>query len=106
AVLVDKGERVVSEVVGDVTVAADHPAVVVERRAEVLAPVAGGETVVLVEPAGVRVIRVLCAIVPLAERPGCVTGRLKDLGDRPVAKVQAFAAGRDVEDAAARVVAA
>ena len=95
----------VGEVVGDVALAADELAVVLQRRVEVFAPVAGGEAVVLVEAAGVGVIGLLAAVVPFAERAGGVAGGLERIGDGLLVEVQPFAAGRDAAHAAARMIA-
>src|SRR5207248_2068149 len=75
-------------------------------RAEVVAPVAGGEAVVLGEAAGVGVVGVLAAVVPLAEAGGGVAGGPEGFADGLFAEVEALAAGGDAADAAARVVAA
>ena len=71
----------VGQVVGDVALAADGLAVVLERRVEVVAPVAGGEAVVFVEAAGVGMVGLLDAVVPLAEGAGGVAGGFERLGD-------------------------
>ena len=51
-------------------------------------------------------IRILRAVVPLAERAGRVAGGLEGVGDRLLVEVQPLAAGGDAAYAAARVIAA
>src|SRR5205823_6840151 len=104
--LVDEPDGPVGQVVGDEPIAGHQLAVVVERRVEVMPPVSGREAVVLVEPAAVRVVRILRPVVPLAEAGGGVAGGLELVGDRLLIEVEAFAAGGDVADATAGVVAA
>jgi hypothetical protein len=105
-VLTQEGDGPVGQIIGDVALALDRLAVVVERRVEVLTPVTGGEAIVLLEAAAVGVVGVLRAVVPLAEAAGGVAGRLERFGDRPLVEVEPLQPGRDAAHAAARVPAA
>ncbi len=60
-VLLHKLEGMVGEVVDDESLAPDNLAVVLENRAEIVAPVAGREAIILVEAAGVGVVASLLA---------------------------------------------
>src|SRR6187399_1186649 len=93
-ILLDEGERVVREIVGDVSFAAHGLTVVLERRIEVFAPVAGGKPVVFIEPARVRVVRPLAAVVPFAEGARRVTRRLEGIGNRLLVEVHLLLPGR------------
>ena len=104
AVGLDERQRVVRQVVDDKALAAHQFPVVLQFRAEVVAPVARAEAVVLVESAGVGMVRPLEAVVPLAEGGGGVAGGLERFGNRGFVQVEAFAARRGAVDAAADVV--
>ena len=101
----DKPQSVIGKVVDDETLAPNEPAVVLQHGVEVVPPVAGAESVVFVEPAGVRVIRVSHAVVPLAERAGGVPGGLEGVAEGFLVEVQTLAAGGGAVDAATRMVA-
>ena len=70
----DEGQGMVREVIDDVAVPADFDAVVIKRRAEIVAPVARSETIEFVESAVIRVIRRLRSVVPFSKRARCVAG--------------------------------
>src|SRR5262249_48663510 len=106
AVLLYERQGMAGQVVGEVTLAADFFAVVLQRRAEGVAPVPGGKAVELVAGAGVGVVGVLGAVVPLPEEGRGVTGGLERVADRFLVEVEALTARRHVPDAAARMVAA
>ena len=72
-----KLDRMVGKVIDDEAIATYLFAVVIQRRAEVVAPVARGESVVLVESAVVGMVRRLRSVVPLSERAGRVAGRFE-----------------------------
>ena len=105
-VALDEVECPVGAHIDDIALGADHASVFLERRIEVLAPVARRVTKVLVEPAGQRVIRPLAAVVPFAERAGGVAGRFERVGDGCFVDIKPFMAGRNAVDAAARMIAA
>src|SRR5262245_36978994 len=86
--LLDEANGVISEVVRGETIAADELAVVLQRRAEIVAPVSRAEPVVFVETAVVGMIRRLQPIVPFSERAGGIAGRFERLGDRLFIAVQ------------------
>ena len=103
--LLDEGHGLVGEVVDAKALSLDQFAVPLEWRAEVVAPVAGAKAVVLLETAAVRVIRVLHAVVPLAEGAGAVARRLEEIGDGGFVEIEPFAARRRTVDAAAWMIA-
>ena len=105
-VLLNELQRVVGEVIDDVAIALNEFAVMVELRAEVVAPVARAKSVVFVEPPVVRMVWRLHSVVPLAERTGGIAGRFEHIGDRALIKIQSLGARRHAVDAAARMVAA
>src|SRR5437764_1104119 len=105
-VLLDEFDRVLGEVINDESFALNEFAVVFERRVEVAAPVAGGESVVLVEAARVGMVRPLAAVVPFAECAGGIMSGFEGVADGGFVEVKAFAAGGDAVNAAARMVAA
>ena len=92
--LLDERDGVVGEVVGDEALAVHELPVVLQRRVEVVAPVAGGEAVVLVEAAAVRMVGLLRAVVPFAEGARGVAGGLEDLRDRLLVEIQPLAPWR------------
>ncbi len=94
----------IGEVINDKPIASHLLAVVIQRRAEVVAPMAGGESVVLVESAVVGMVRSLRTVVPLAERTGRVASGLKRIRDRRFVRIQPFLAAADATDTGARVV--
>ena len=104
-VLPDELHRVIGQVVDDEAFAADEPAVVLQDRAEVVAPVAGAEAVILLEAAGVRVIRILHAVVPLPERGGRIPGCPERVADGLLVQIEPLAPGRRAVNPATRMVA-
>ena len=103
---VDEVEGAVGADVNDVAFGADHFAVVFEGGVEVFAPMAGGVAEVFVEATGHGVVGPLGAVVPFAEGAGGVTGGFEGVGEGFFIEIEAFLAGGDAFDAAARVVAA
>ena len=106
SMVLDEPDGAVGEVVGDVTVAPDEAAVVVQRGVEVVPPVARGEAVELVESPGVGMVGRLRAVVPLAEGRGGVARVVEDPGDRRFVQVEPLSAPGSGVDAGPRVVAA
>ncbi len=104
--LLDDLDRPVGEVVDTEAVAADQPPVVLQRRAEVVAPVTRTEPVELGEAPAVGVVGRLHPVVPLAEGRGDVAGPGKHVADGPFVQVQPLATGRRAVDAAAGMIAA
>jgi hypothetical protein len=102
----DEAAGVGGDVVGDVAPAADEPAVVLQGRIEIVAPMPFREAIEGVEAAGQRMVGPLGAVVPLAEAAGGVAGVAEDLGERPLRGVHPLLAERDAADAAARMIAA
>ena len=100
AVLVffNERQRAVCEVVDHIPLALHDLTVVLQHRVEVMPPVSRTEAVKLIEPAGVRVIGRLHAVVPLAERGGRVARGPKVVGDGRFVEVDPFAAGRSAVD--------
>ncbi len=98
--------RLVGEVVDAEAFALHEPAVVFQRRAEVVAPVAGAEAVILVKAAPVRVVGILHPVVPLAEGPGPVSARLEGVADGRLIQVESFTACGGAVDASAGMVTA
>ena len=105
AVFGDEPQGVVGQYIHDVALGWAHDPVLLERRVEILAPVAGRVAAESFEPAGERVVGPLAAVMPLAEDPGGVTRRPEGVGDRLFRQVHAFLAGRDAGDAESPVVA-
>ena len=106
AIVFDEFQRVVGEVVDHEAVAPNLAAIVIERRAEVVAPVSGGESVVFVEATIVGVIGGLGAVVPFAECAGGVAVGLKHVGDGGLVGIKPTLSGTDSTHAGARIVAA
>ena len=98
--LLDERQRVVRQIVDDEPLAADELAVVFQDRIEIVSPVAGAESVVLVEAPGVGMVRVLRAVVPFAESAGGVSGGFERLADRGFVQIEPLAAGRRAVDSA------
>src|SRR5207247_2450582 len=99
-------DRVIGEIVGGEAVAANEVAVVLQRRAEVVAPVARAEAVVIVEAAVVGVIGRLQAVVPFAISCGSIAGRFERLGDRLFVKIEPLLSRGNAPHAAAGVITA
>src|SRR5437868_5941775 len=103
--LLDELQRVIRKIIGREPVAADELAVVLQRRAEIVAPVAGAKAVVFVKAAVVGMIGRLQTVVPFAKRPGRIAGGFERLSDRDLIEVQSLLPGRNAAYAAAGVVA-
>ena len=103
--LLDECDGPVGKVIDHESLAPDDLSVVIEGRAEVVTPVPGTESVVLVEAASIGMIRILHAIVPLPEGPGGIPRRLEGVGNRRFVQVHPFAPGRRAVHAAPRMVA-
>ena len=97
-------KRVFGKVVCDEPFATHSFAIVIQRRAEVVPPVAGAESVELVKAASVRVIRVLHAVVPLSKCSGRVTSFAKQISNRCFVWIQSFLASANAADARSRMV--
>ena len=104
--LLDEAQRMIGEIVNHITLAADSSAVVVQWWTEVVAPMAGGEAVEFVEAAIIRVIRCLCAIVPLSKSARGVTGLLENIGDRGLTRIQTAFTATNTPDARAQMISA
>jgi hypothetical protein len=65
AMFVDEVDCLVGEIVRDVSLAADRFAVVFQRRIVILAPVTGGEAIIVLEAARVGMVWPLAAVVPI-----------------------------------------
>src|SRR4051812_34100966 len=96
----------VRQVVGNETFAAHGLAVMLERRIEILAPVAGREAVILLKAARIRMVGPLAAIMPFAEGAGHVSGRLERFGHRSLVEVQPLLPGANAAHPTARMIAA
>ncbi|EAR15282.1 hypothetical protein RB2501_13179 [Robiginitalea biformata HTCC2501] len=81
------------KVVGQVSLPPDELSVMLELRAEIMGPVAGGKSVKFIKPAKVRVVRGLRTVVPLAEQAGPVTRVTKDIAQGGHARIHAFSTG-------------
>ncbi len=101
-----KRQGVIGQVVNDKAFAPHDLAVVFEDRVEILSPVSGTKAVEFVEAACVRMVRILCAVVPFAESRSSIASSLERVGDGFLVEVQSFRAGRDAVHAAARMVSA
>jgi len=88
----DEVNRMVREIVRDVSLSLNRLAVVFERRIEVCAPMPRAESVELLETAAVGMVRVLGAIVPLAEGAGAIAGRLESISNGFFVEAQALGA--------------
>ena len=63
----NKTKCMVGQIINDISVACDKFAVMFEHGTEIMAPVSGTETIILIKSPGVRMIGVLHAIVPFAK---------------------------------------
>src|SRR5207249_2019261 len=104
-VALNKRQRMVREIVRNIAPPARRLAVVIERRIEILAPMARSKTTELVEPARVRMIRPLAAIVPFAKAASGVPGGLEGLRNGPLIRIQPLLARGDSTYPTARMVA-
>src|SRR5512133_2934575 len=100
----NKCQRPVGANIHNVTFRADHPAIVVQWRIKILAPMAGGVAKVFFKTARQGVIRPLTAIVPLAECACGVARPLEGVGNGLFTKVQSLLTGGDAIDSAARMI--
>jgi len=98
--------RVIGEVVDDVSMATDFAAIVVERRTEVVPPVAGGEAVVFIEASVVRMIGGLGSVVPLSKCSSCVAVVFENIGDGGFVGIESTLSARNAADSCAWIVAA
>ena len=105
-VVLNELQRVVGEVIDDIAIAANFLTIVIQGRAEVMTPMAGGETVVFVEAAIVGVVGRLCAVVPFAEGAGCVAVGFEDVGNGGLVGIETALAAADAAHAGAGIVAA
>ena len=103
-VVLDKLHRVIRKIVDDVACPLNKFAIVIQRRAEVAAPVAGGEAVVFIKAARPWMIRILRAVVPFAKGARGIACSLEDIGDGLLVRIQALAAIGHVPNAAARMI--
>ena len=87
----DELERMVGQIIDDKSLTLHRLAVVIERRVEIGAPMAGGEAVIFVEAAGIGVIGPLGAVMPFAERGGGVPGGFEGVGNRLLVEVKTLA---------------
>src|SRR6056297_33744 len=67
-------------------------------------PVTGGESVELIEPTIVRMVRRLRAVVTLSERTGGIPCLAEDVGDRGFVWVQSLLTATDAADAGTGVI--
>ena len=101
----DEIQRLVRADIHDVALRPHHPAVLFQRRIEVLAPVPRGVAEIFREAAPRRVIRVLRAVVPFSEGSRRITRRLERIGEGFLIEVDPLLPGRDPCHAGARVIA-
>lgn len=101
----DKFDGMVGEVVNHKSVAANFLLIVIQRRAEVVPPMARRKAVEFVEASVVRVIGRLSSVVPLSEGPRLVSGRFEYVGNRCFICVQPSLASTDSADSRFGIVA-
>ena len=102
----DEFESMIGEIVDDEPVALDDSTILLKRRTEVVAPMAGAESVEFVESPAVGVVGVLHAVMPLSESGRGVASVLERFCDGRFVEVESLTARRGAVDAAAEMVAA
>ena len=100
----DEVECLVRAGIDNVTFSANRLAIVLQGGIEVLTPMTRGVAIVLVEPAGQRMIGPLTAVMPLAEGTGRISGRVKRIGDGLFVQTQTLLTGRHTVYAGTRIV--
>lgn len=105
AIFLDELQGMIGQIVNDVATATHQLAVVFEDWIEILTPVAGAESVEFLEAAGVRMIGILHAVVPLAKSSRGIAGRLEYVTNGRFIQVQTLPPGGSAVDASSRVIA-
>ena len=91
--LLHERNRLVGKIVDTKAFTSDNAAVVLLWRAEIITPVPGAKSVKLIKAAAVGVIRILHAIMPLAEGSSGIASDLERIADGLLIKIQPFTTG-------------
>ena len=102
--LLDKLHCFVGEVIGNKAITLHELSVMLERGAEVVAPVTGTKSVILIKTPTVGMVGVLHPVVPFSKGGGGIAGRLKRVGNGHLSQIHPFSPSRRGVDVAAGVV--
>ena len=96
----DEFQGMVCQIINYESLSSYDFSVMLENRIEIISPVPGAETVIIVETPGVRVIGILSAVVPFPISRGYISGRFECIADGFFVNIQSFLSGRDAAHAA------
>ena len=103
-IIPDKCQRMVGQVIRYESLTMSNLSIMLQYRVPIIAPMARTETIKLLKTTGIRMIRILCTIMPFPKTTCRITRRLEIIRYRPLVKIDPLSSLRDGRDTATNMI--